>query len=269
MVSIVLVVWTIIDPPSKKPVYSLSNDIVTDMMGNSRTVVDIVYFCSSDSSVWDFIAIAWNGLLLLCATVLAVQTRAIQRDFNESQTLAFLIYSHFLFVVLRLVLLFISSRNTTSTSEATISGLRSLIFSADTAATILIYFMPKFLSKQQEQPGTMFAISGLSNQNQSGPVRGRPSCVWNRSSKNISTVVDTSQKQHPNMNDHHVSKVKDVNATELDVTESSAIQLSIESTSPFNLNSQNDVIQEEGEIDNMIFHNTNNINSENDSILMM
>ena len=59
---------------------------------------------------------------------------------NESQTLSIMIYSHFVFVILRLVTVFL---------EDTMSGtdtmyVRSLIFSLDAIATINIYFVPKF-----------------------------------------------------------------------------------------------------------------------------
>lgn len=145
-VFIFLLLWTILDPPQQNPEYSLTDDVTQD----GHTAVDVTYYCSSDSLVWDYVAVGWNTLLLLCATVLAFQTRTLQKDFNESQTLAFLIYSHFIFVVLRLITVWL---------QVTSNGLRSLIFSIDTLATILIYFVPKFsaaANKPQDRSSSFF-----------------------------------------------------------------------------------------------------------------
>lgn len=150
VVVVVLLLWTILDPPQRNQEYSLSSE-TTSPKGyvDSHTIIDVAYYCSSESMVWDYIAVGWNGLLLLCAMVLAFQTRTMQKDFNESQTLAFLIYSHFVFVVLRLITLILSSSN-----KSTLGGWRSLIFSFDTMATIVIYFVPKFLQSNVSQQST-------------------------------------------------------------------------------------------------------------------
>jgi hypothetical protein len=140
IIFIFLVLWTIYDPPTKNEEYVLSN-VVND---DGYTMIDVTYFCSSESGMWDYIAVGWNTLLLLCASVLAFQTRTLQKDFNESQTLAFLIYSHFVFVVLRLITVILQQWSGTTTSVETLVGLRSLLFSIDTIATIFIYFVPKF-----------------------------------------------------------------------------------------------------------------------------
>jgi 7 transmembrane sweet-taste receptor of 3 GCPR len=156
-VFVFLLLWTILDPPRQNPEYTLTSDVTQD----GRTVVEVNYYCSSDNLVWDYIAVGWNTLLLLCATVLAFQTRTLQRDFNESQTLAFLIYSHFIFVVLRLIIVWL---------QVTANGLRSLIFSIDTLATILIYFIPKFSAAANKPPqdrSTSFFVSDYSSR---GPV---------------------------------------------------------------------------------------------------
>jgi len=100
------------------------------------------YYCSSESDIWMFIAVGWNFLLLFLASILAFQTRLLQKGFNESHTLAFLIYSHFLFVVIRLIIMFLSTWD-----DATQDILRQslgLNLSIDTITTLLIYFAPKF-----------------------------------------------------------------------------------------------------------------------------
>jgi len=55
-------------------------------------------------------------------------------------------YSHFVFVILRLITFFLSSANL---SQATLSRFRSLIYSVDTLAGICIYLVPKFLMKHE------------------------------------------------------------------------------------------------------------------------
>ena len=58
---------------------------------------------------------------------------------NETATLAFMIYSHSVFVMLRVVTFILSG----SIEELILRQMRSLIYSADTVATIMIYFVPK------------------------------------------------------------------------------------------------------------------------------
>ena len=54
-------------------------------------------------------------------------------------------------------------------NEATLSGLRSIIFSVDTMTTIIIYFLPKFLASKNDLNGsTALSVSSFSNINASG-----------------------------------------------------------------------------------------------------
>lgn len=138
LVVIFLVLWTVIDPPQRSAEY----DLTATMVGNNETVVMLTYYCSSNSDIWQFISVGWNALLLLCASVLAFQTRKLRQDFNESQTLAMMTYSHFVFVILRVITYSLSS----DLSQSTLSIFQSFIYSADTIATIFIYFVPKFLT---------------------------------------------------------------------------------------------------------------------------
>ena len=136
IVVIFLALWTGLDPP-----YIMAEYTLTDVVSmQNETFVYVEYYCSSDSSVWNYVSVAWNGLMLLTATVLAFQTRKLRQDFNESQTLAIMIYSHSVFVVLRLITFFLNSE----LSKADLTRYRSLIYSLDTIATIVIYFLPKF-----------------------------------------------------------------------------------------------------------------------------
>jgi hypothetical protein len=134
--------WTAIDPPLQKEEYALGE---VPLAG--ETVVTVTYFCSSSSPAWNFAALAWNAVLLLIATVLAIQARSMPQSFNESQTLPNLIYSHFVFVLLRVVTYLLPN----VVKESTLGHLRSFLFSIDTILTLAIYFWPKFTAKDEEQ----------------------------------------------------------------------------------------------------------------------
>ena len=136
-----LVLWTTLDPQQRSSEYTLTDE--TTEYG--ETVVTLNYFCSSDSQTWRYITVGWHLVLLICATVLAFQTRNIREGFNESQVLAFMIYSHFFFVVLRVITFILGN----AISESYLAGLRSMIYSTDTLVTISIYFIPKFLTDDQ------------------------------------------------------------------------------------------------------------------------
>lgn len=134
-----LILWTIFDAPHKEVDYSLTESTTE---GGDKVVAMSHYCEDGGSDGWKFAAVAWNAGLLLCASVLAFQTRNIIKTFNESQTLAILIYSHFVFVILRFTTYFLGD----NVDGATLNYVRSLLFSLDTMVTIVIYFVPKFLA---------------------------------------------------------------------------------------------------------------------------
>lgn len=78
--------------------------------------------------------------MLVVATIQAFQTRNVRQEINESRSIAMMIYSHFVFVCLRVVTLLLEPRLGGSDMESA----RALIFSLDCIATVGIYFFPKF-----------------------------------------------------------------------------------------------------------------------------
>jgi hypothetical protein len=161
-VIVFLLLWSILDPPGKETEYKLTDEITDD----GGTVVMSSSYCSSESKIWEYMAVGWNTILLFCASVIAFQTRNLQQGFNESQTLAILIYSHFMFVVLRVITFALSDH----LSEFTLNQARSLILSIDTIATMVIYFAPKLTASDTS---THFNSHGSSNgraSNRCGPV---------------------------------------------------------------------------------------------------
>lgn len=153
MVALALLAWTIIDPPRREADYELTDRETNEL--DRATIISIEYYCKSQSDFWEYIAVIWNVILILCAAALAFQSRTVKQDFNESQVLSRLIYSHFLFVMLRIMSFFFPL----DVADA----MRSIIYSLDTILVVLIYFMPKFLADDETgvigQPNTR--VSGL------------------------------------------------------------------------------------------------------------
>lgn len=138
VIVIFLIVWTVMDPPRRQTEYELSDELTPYGEG----IVQLNYFCKSESSGWIIASVFWHLFLLVVATVQAFQTRTIRREVNESQTLAIMIYSHFMFVCLRLGTFFLER----SLSESDMMQTRSIIFSLDCMVAVALYFGPKFCS---------------------------------------------------------------------------------------------------------------------------
>ena len=134
-----LLAWTLSEPPKKEVEYELTNR--TSEAG--ETLVTAACYCTSDRSIWMIVSLVWRAMLLVCATVLAFQNRHLRQDFNESQTLGLMIYSQFVFVVLRIIMYFFLPE---VVNQSTLRLWFSMLFSADTIATIMIYFVPKFMT---------------------------------------------------------------------------------------------------------------------------
>jgi hypothetical protein len=139
---IMLTVITILDRPKKETEYTLTNE-QTD---TGETIVYYSYYCDS-GYIWVYATVAWHGLLLLAATVLAFQSRKLRQEFNESTLLAFMVYFMFVFVILRVVT--VVMRDTVSASL--LQFLRSLIYSADAVVATAVYFIPKLAAAQLER----------------------------------------------------------------------------------------------------------------------
>lgn len=145
VVVLFLTLWTVLDQPKLQHEYELTES----QNENGETIVHVLDICGSESDKWTYIAVGWIGFLLLCTTILAIQMRKVQMaSFNETSTLALLVYSHMVFVLLRVVTYLLSSKDI---SQYTLARCQSLIFSFDTAATIAIYFVPKFTASTQQQ----------------------------------------------------------------------------------------------------------------------
>ena len=134
---IYLTVWTILDP-----VREIEKRVLVEADGN---LVQSSLSCAASASFWKLVATGWEGVLLIMATVLAYQTRNIvAQEFNESQSLGTTIYSHFMFMILRLIVGLMESNNIFTPYWA--SGATSILLSLDVIIATCIYIIPKIVT---------------------------------------------------------------------------------------------------------------------------
>lgn len=144
LMSLFLLIWSVSDPPRKVQVFELT----TKRDAEGSVIVNRNFQCESTTEKWSLIGIGWHCFLLFIAIVQTIQTRSIRNEVNEVQTLALVVYSHFFFVVLRLVLLLVQD----SINDAHIAGASSIILGLNTIVTLIIYVIPKFRTKAERTP---------------------------------------------------------------------------------------------------------------------
>jgi hypothetical protein len=150
-----LICWTVIDPPTRLETLVMSE--------KDPEIVEVFLRCGSDKKVWRLTAAAWLALLLFIAAILAFQSRNTTQHFNESKSLGKMVYSHFLFMVMRnITLIFQLSDTLPSGVTAT---LLSFNYSLDALIAMSIYLLPKFLEARKSpniyRPGTGSRVSSL------------------------------------------------------------------------------------------------------------
>ena len=149
-ITVFLIIWTVLDGSSATKNLDLAHE--------SEQAVILSYSCASSSDGWKIAALTWEFFLLLCASVLAFQTRKAEQLFSESTFLSMLVYSHFFFAVLRAIIFFLDSM--TSNDKA---GIVSLLLSFDTIISIAIYFGKKFWAAyHHEDPSITRGPSSMS-----------------------------------------------------------------------------------------------------------
>jgi len=173
LVAAYLLLWTIVDAPHPEADFELTDEVMkggaddSSLLQIDSQVVQVRYYCTSDSDFWQYVAVSWNLVLIICATALAFQSRSVKSDFNEARELSRLIYSHFIFVLLRLMSFFFD--------PWVGNPMQSIIYSLDTITMLLVYFSPKFLAgdvdgrsnhtsalSSQRIDGSRVRVSGLS-----------------------------------------------------------------------------------------------------------
>mmetsp|Transcript_34412 Transcript_34412/g.83548 ORF Transcript_34412/g.83548 Transcript_34412/m.83548 type:complete len:967 (+) Transcript_34412:74-2974(+) len=132
LVAIYLIIWTTVDPAKATEIRKLEPDSIT---------VTSHFGCRSESQYWQTGYNLWEGMLVLWASVLAFQTRNVQAEFNESKSLGMMCYSHFIFLMLRVIVSVLFEEDAYTSSLAT-----SYLLSVDIILAITIYLVPKMVS---------------------------------------------------------------------------------------------------------------------------
>jgi len=163
--------WTGLDPMIPQEQLILTDE-ANDL---GETIVEVSYYCKSESDAWFWIVFTWQGLLLASGSALAFQLRSAPKIVNDSNKLAFMLYSSFMFLILRLALLVFSrSLSDGSVTKITLQMIQSIFWSVDSVVNICIYFNKFFLkdgsSKQQGRPGNF----GYNNGQATPVVQPRP-----------------------------------------------------------------------------------------------
>jgi uncharacterized membrane protein YidH (DUF202 family) len=151
-----LIVWTIVDPPTRVEDRVLSPD--------DDTVVEVTEQCDSQAPYWTVVILSWEALLLVCATVLAVQSRHVTQQLNESKSLGVMVYAHFFFKVLRLIVYYLEDVFSPNLRAA----MNSFLWSMDTIVVLAVYFGPKLAT----------AISKESNGGEDGRFNAFPNSTY-------------------------------------------------------------------------------------------
>ena len=133
---IYLTLWTVIDRPRQEKDYLVNGT-------NKITIISVHNGCASRSNLWEIGTLVFEAMLLVAITILTYQSRDVIDSLNESRYLAFMVYSHFLFLVMRIMTfaLMLSTMITHALASRIVSSLLSL----DTLFAICVYFCPKFL----------------------------------------------------------------------------------------------------------------------------
>jgi hypothetical protein len=95
LIIVFLVVWTVYDAPAVEEYRHLNQQ--------DKTIVSIDRECKSEAIFWEVAQASLQALLLLICAILAFQSRHSVSIVNDSRVLAQLVYSHFMFMILRLM----------------------------------------------------------------------------------------------------------------------------------------------------------------------
>mmetsp|Transcript_9803 Transcript_9803/g.21246 ORF Transcript_9803/g.21246 Transcript_9803/m.21246 type:complete len:1284 (+) Transcript_9803:172-4023(+) len=132
-----LIAWTLVDSPHRAYELELT-DVVNE---NGETIIERSSSCDYGDDIWITLGLSWRIVLLLSATVLAFQNRKLYRGWSEAKSLSIMVYSHFIFVMLRAFLHLLDA----GMESTTLACVLAIANSCDVLATLTIYFLPKFV----------------------------------------------------------------------------------------------------------------------------
>ncbi len=138
--AIILIVWTSLSPP-----LAIEELVLPEELG---TTVESSVICDSDMIIFNYVLDGWHLLLLIVASVLSFQSRDIVPAFNESRSIGTMIYSNFLFMLIRLIVFVLGDRGLISSNVYGAS--MSLLYTLDTTIATTIYVVPKIFEAQKD-----------------------------------------------------------------------------------------------------------------------
>jgi len=131
--AIILLVWTLVSPPQAIQELILPEEF--------STTVESSLICKSKWIVFHYVIDGWHFLLLLVASVLSFQSRDIVPAFNESRSIGTMIYSNFLFMIIRMIVFVLG--NSGLIQSNVFGASMCLLFVLDTLIATTIYVVPK------------------------------------------------------------------------------------------------------------------------------
>mmetsp|Transcript_14818 Transcript_14818/g.26506 ORF Transcript_14818/g.26506 Transcript_14818/m.26506 type:complete len:339 (+) Transcript_14818:1967-2983(+) len=152
--------WTGLDPMKVQEEVSIDDEAKNDL-GETVTSVSYSYYCESVSNAWYWVSFVCQCLLLVSGSALAFQLRSAPKIVNDSRELAFMIYSSFMFLILRIVLQVVisSSPPEASLTRSSLQKTTSIFWSIDSIVNVCIYFSKFFrkdeTGKQQNRLGNV------------------------------------------------------------------------------------------------------------------
>ena len=169
-----LTVWTIVDMP--QPVKSLKLEGVNHLENSILVAVS----CSSSSMVWVVIANVWQLAILLLASILSFQSGRQNEEMNEKH-LVFLVYSQFMFLLLRVIVFMLTINNQMIPSSYQ-SPVVSIMLSVDIIASLMIYISPKLYSCiiNKERGARISYVTASLNSKKSSVVSSKKSFIGRR-----------------------------------------------------------------------------------------
>jgi hypothetical protein len=136
-----LIAWTLVAPPKAEEQLILRNELEHN--------VEASVVCRSSQFIYHYVLEIWHILLLLIASVLAFQSRDTVPAFNESRSIGTMIYSHFLFMILRLIIFILGHQEMVSPNV--FGASISLLYSFDTLFATAIYVVPKCFEARKDE----------------------------------------------------------------------------------------------------------------------
>jgi len=164
MLLLYLTIWTSIDMPKRTDDFE-----IFDMEGEV-TIVALYAGCASSRAVWGSVSLGVESFVLLSATILAYQSREMIGKLSESHWLAFLVYFHSLFLLIRIVIQVLLVSDMMKSAMST--KMMAIVVALETIAAMLVYFLPKFVTIKSKKAVKEIPVRILSRSGRSRYISG-------------------------------------------------------------------------------------------------